>query len=150
MVKSAWATTLECAQALRARCVLFQCPASFTPTKPHIANLRKFFTTVDRGGLHFLWEPRGDWPAETLRELCGELDLVHAVDPFTTRTVTPEFCYFRLHGRRGWRYIYTDDELEELLEMLEPARTAYVMFNNVKMVEDAARFQELLRRRSNG
>ena len=79
--------------------------------------------------------------------VCDELDLVHVVDPFAARTVTPAFCYFRLHGRKGWRHVYEDEELEELLEMLAGAQWAYVLFNNLRMIEDAARFQELLRRR---
>jgi uncharacterized protein YecE (DUF72 family) len=145
IVKKAWELMLECADALRSRCMLFQCPASFTPTAENLSNMRTFFSSIERGGLNFLWEPRGDWPADTIRMLCGELNLVHVVDPFSARTLTPEFCYFRLHGRRGWRYVYTDDELEELLEMLQPAKSAYVMFNNVKMVQDALRFQELVR-----
>lgn len=149
-VKDAWKTTLDCAEALAARRVLFQCPASFVPTRENLARMRKFFTTVKRGGLQFLWEPRGDWPTATLISLCQELDLVHVVDPFSARTVTPEFCYFRLHGRKGWRHVYEDDELEELVEMLAGSKTAYVLFNNLRMVEDAARFQELIRRRTKG
>lgn len=147
IVADAWETTLACAKALKSSCVLFQCPASFTPTTEHIADMRRFFSSVERGGLQFLWEPRGEWAAETVRGLCAELDLKHVVDPFTSRTVTPEFCYFRLHGRKGWRYVYSDDELEELSEMLSGVPKAYVLFNNVKMLEDAARFQELLRAR---
>ena len=46
--------------------------------------------------------------------MCAELDLWHAVDPFAERTATPRRCYFRLHGRKGWRYSYEDAELEEL------------------------------------
>jgi uncharacterized protein YecE (DUF72 family) len=145
IVAEGWETTLACAKALKSRCVLFQCPASFTPTTQHIADMQRFFTSVERGGLQFLWEPRGGWPDETVRGLCAELDLKHVVDPFTSRTVTPDFCYFRLHGRKGWRYVYTDDELEELSEMLSGAPRAYVLFNNVRMLEDAVRFQELTR-----
>src|SRR5215211_4148447 len=33
MVREAWDVTLACARALKARRVLFQCPASFRPTK---------------------------------------------------------------------------------------------------------------------
>jgi hypothetical protein len=29
-----------------------------------------------------LWEPRGPWPDVTVERLCGDLDLLHAVDPF--------------------------------------------------------------------
>jgi uncharacterized protein YecE (DUF72 family) len=148
MVREAWEVTLACASALDARRVLFQCPASFDPTREHIEHMRQFFGTIERGGLQFLWEPRGAaWAAETVRGLCRELNLVHVVDPFTARTVTPASCYFRLHGRKGWRHVYEDDELEDLLEMLAGAQSAYVLFNNLRMIEDAARFQELVRRR---
>ena len=147
MVKDAWGVTLRCAEALAASRLLFQCPASFDPTREHVAHMRRFFKRAERGGLQFLWEPRGAWPAAMVRELCDELDLVHVVDPFAARTVTPAFCYFRLHGRKGWRHVYEDEELEELLEMLAGARWAYVLFNNLRMIEDAARFQELLRHR---
>lgn len=145
-VKDAWERTLACAQALKARLVLFQCPASFTPTAGHIKNLRHFFMDAERDGLQFLWEPRGDWPTKTIRDLCEELELAHVVDPFAARTVTPQLTYFRLHGRRGFRYVYEDDELEELLTMLPRESTSYVLFNNVRMAQDAARFQALVER----
>ncbi|HEX8707962.1 MAG TPA: DUF72 domain-containing protein [Pyrinomonadaceae bacterium] len=145
VVSEAWETTLACALALKAGRILFQCPASFTPTAPHVKQLRKFFSSIERpAGLRLLWEPRGEWPGGLLRELCGELGLTHVVDPFAARTVTPEDCYFRLHGRKGFRYVYEDDELAELLEMLPGAGTSYVLFNNVRMREDAARFQRLV------
>jgi uncharacterized protein YecE (DUF72 family) len=148
IVREAWAQTLSCIEALDARRVLFQCPASFQPTAPNIKRLRRFFSTIKRpDNLQCLWEPRGEWPREVTSALCRELELVHVVDPFTTRTTTPEFCYFRLHGRKGFRYVYEEDELEELYEMLPHAQTSYVLFNNVRMREDAARFQELVMRR---
>ena len=144
IVREAWETTLECARALEAERLLFQCPASFTPTDEHVKDLRAFFRRIEREGRRFLWEPRGNWPTDLIRALCEELDLVHVVDPFAARTVTPSECYFRLHGRKGWRYTYEQDELEELLSMLpKQGRTSYVLFNNVRMREDAARFQEL-------
>lgn len=148
IVAEAWSVTRACATALKARRVLFQCPASFRPTTENLRRLRAFFSTVERGRLELLWEPRGDWPAPLVRELCEELRLVHVVDPFDARTVTPSKIYFRLHGRNGWRYQYEEDELRELLTMLprKGRRAAYVLFNNVRMSEDAARLQELAAR----
>lgn len=150
VVREAWDVTLACARALRSRAVLFQCPASFAPTKTNLKRLEKFFTKVERDGLEFAWEPRGaEWGADTVRAACRDLNLRHAVDPFAGRTVTPGAPYFRLHGRRGWRYRYEDGELEELASMLpddgdEGARP-YVFFNNIHMTEDALRFREILR-----
>jgi len=146
MVREGWEVTLACARALAARRILFQCPASFTPTREHVADMRWFFASAVRDeGMQFLWEPRGGWADDLVRTLCRELDLVHVVDPFSARTQTPDRCYFRLHGRKGWRYVYETVELEELLAMLPGDSTSYVLFNNVRMREDAMRFQELIR-----
>ena len=149
IVTEARDTTLACARALRAGAVLFQCPASFKPTKANVLNMRKFFGKLrtKREGLNLCWEPRGDWPRETVRGLCEELDLWHVVDPFAARSVTPEKCYFRLHGRRGWRYQYEVEELEELFSTLPEGRESYVFFNNIKMIEDAHRFKEIVESR---
>jgi len=145
VVRQAWQTTLECAEALAARHVLFQCPASFTATGEHIEDMHRFFSSINRPSkMRLLWEPRGPWPDELVLALCRELDLVHVVDPFAARTLTPEFRYFRLHGRKGYRYVYEDGELEELAGMLPQDGMSYVLFNNVRMLEDATRFQELI------
>ncbi len=145
VVREAWETTLACARALASRVVLFQCPASFAPTKINLKRMEKFFSQVERGGLEFAWEPRGPWGADVVRGLCRELRLRHAVDPFAGRTVTPAECYFRLHGRRGWRYRYEDGELEEMASMLPEEGRSYVFFNNIYMTEDALRFKEIVR-----
>src|SRR3954452_22427189 len=72
-VRDAWEVTRECARALKARAVLFQCPASFKPTTENVENLRRFFDGVERGRLVFAWEPRGGWPRGLVKELCDEL-----------------------------------------------------------------------------
>ncbi len=143
-VFAAWETTRQCAQALQARLVVFQCPASFTPTDEHLANLRAFFSRIERGDLRLAWEPRGRWEDGTIRRLCQELDLVHCVDPFERLPVHGDLVYFRLHGRGGYRYRYTDEELAQLREWCATGKETYVLFNNVSMWEDALRFQALL------
>jgi uncharacterized protein YecE (DUF72 family) len=140
-VIEAWQRTLEIAQILNARVVVFQCPASFTPTDEHIANLRAFLTCIDRGGMTCAWEPRGTWPDETIAALCRELDLVHTVDPFARLPVTKGLAYFRLHGRTGYRYRYTDDDLMQLLTWCRDFETVYCLFNNVSMWESAMKLQ---------
>jgi uncharacterized protein YecE (DUF72 family) len=144
IVREAWDSTRECAAALGARAVLFQCPASFKPSAENVANMRGFFRGAARDGLAFCWEPRGGWPRPLVEELCAELSLQHVVDPFKERTATPRACYFRLHGRRGWRYKYEEGELEELRSMLLRDATSYVFFNNVEMLDDARRFREMV------
>jgi uncharacterized protein YecE (DUF72 family) len=95
--------------------------------------------------MNFAWEPRGkDWTDDIVREICADLDLWHAVDPFARPTVTPDKCYFRMHGIPRWRYTYEDDELEELASMMPKRRIAYAFFNNITMRQDAIRFQRVL------
>ncbi|MCD6520668.1 MAG: DUF72 domain-containing protein [Anaerolineae bacterium] len=142
-VLAAWQRTIEIAQALHASIVLLQCPASFTPTEEHLANLRGFLQTIERNGFRLAWEPRGTWPSELIRELCQEYDLIHAVDPFKGLPTTEGTAYFRLHGRTGYRYHYTDEDLQQLLRWAQAYEEAYCLFNNVSMWEDALRFQAL-------
>lgn len=143
IVREAWETTLASARALGAERVLFQCPASFVPSDENLDNLKDFFTHVATGtGLEYLWEPRGAWPDPLVREVCDDLRLVHVVDPFSARTVTPNRAYYRIHGRRGMPY--EDEELEALAEVIPAKGTSYVMFNNVRMVRDAERFRAML------
>jgi uncharacterized protein YecE (DUF72 family) len=139
-------TTLACAAALKARTILFQCPAKFRQTDENISNLRKFFKKINRGELNFAWEPRGPWDDKVIAKICNDLDLWHVVDPFVRRTMTPERCYFRLHGIGGWRYRYEDGELEELISLLPEEDLSYVFFNNNVMTEDAMRFKRVIQR----
>jgi hypothetical protein len=50
----------------------------------YIENLRRLFNRARRNAKHllFAWEPRGDWSDSLVRQLCEELRLIHAVDPF--------------------------------------------------------------------
>ncbi|HXG85564.1 MAG TPA: DUF72 domain-containing protein, partial [Pyrinomonadaceae bacterium] len=126
IVAEAWETTLACAKALQAKTILFQCPASFKQTSENINNLEKFFASIKRGKLNFAWEPRGDWDGKTVKSICENLDLWHAVAPFAKITETPGKCYYRLHGRGGFRYKYEEDELAELAALLPKNKSSYV------------------------
>ena len=139
-VFAAWNRTCEIAQALRARIVLLQCPASFPPTGEHVQNLETFLRTIDRHGIQLAWEPRGKWPPDLVQEICERHDLIHAVDPFQASPTTTGMAYFRLHGRTGYRYQYTDDDLDELLAWCRKFEKAYCLFNNITMWDDALRF----------
>jgi uncharacterized protein YecE (DUF72 family) len=140
-----WQVTLESAKALNARTILFQCPAKFVQSATNIKNIRRFFKKIERGKMNFAWEPRGKtWETKTIEKICRDLDLWHCVDPFFNRTVTPDRCYYRLHGIKRWRYKYEQGELEELVSLLPPENLAYVFFNNNEMFDDAKRFRRIV------
>ncbi|MGC8793624.1 MAG: DUF72 domain-containing protein, partial [Bryobacteraceae bacterium] len=73
-VWEAWERTAEIARALRAEAVVFQCPASFRPLPANVANLKRFFQRAGPQPWLAVWEPRGDWPPELIREICREYD----------------------------------------------------------------------------
>jgi uncharacterized protein YecE (DUF72 family) len=146
IVNEAWETTLASAEALRAKTILFQCPASFTPTEEHVANIGRFFRSIDRHDLNLCWEPRGNWDPAMVKSICARLRLCHVIDPFVGKTETPNNCYFRLHGRNGWRYQYETGELEELADLVRE-RDAYVFFNNTTKTDDALSFCKILSER---
>jgi uncharacterized protein YecE (DUF72 family) len=143
-VLAAWQRTRDAAHALRATAILFQCPASFRPLPENLDHMRAFFATAERpAGVRLLWEPRGAWPDEIVRDLCAALDLTHVVDPFVRSTVTPGFVYWRLHGLQSAYRSYTDDELRRLVGMVPAAADTYAMFNNIPRHGDSKRFREM-------
>lgn len=145
-VWKAWETTRAIAAALDAKIIVFQCPASFVPSPVNVKNFTTFFDKLRKEPRRLAWEPRGAWPADLIRGLCAELGLIHCVDPFVNRSVFGDMVYWRLHGKGGFSYKYTEEDLGELRGMLatQPDLPAYVLFNNVPMREDALRFEAML------
>ena len=149
-VFKAWSVTNEIREALDAKIVVFQAPASFKETEENKKNMREFFRGIeqDRKDITMVWEQRGKWDRKTIEKLCEELELIHGVDPFAEDPVTAGFAYFRLHGsppgKRMYRYTYTDDDLKRLYEkcLNTGSPEVYVLFNNDTMYDDALRFMK--------
>ncbi len=142
-VLAAWERTQQIALVLRAPLVVFQCPPSFKPDPCNLENMRRFFAQIPRDSMALAWEPRGLWPQELVGALCQELDLIHCVDPFRGLPVWGDMNYFRLHGITGYGYSFTQEDLKRLLFWCQ-GKTTWVLFNNLNMAKDAARFQILL------
>jgi uncharacterized protein YecE (DUF72 family) len=152
-VRLAWERTREVARILDADVIVFQCPRSFLPTRENIDNLNHFFDEVERDNRIFAWEPRGgDWTPGLIRDICAENELIHCVDPFESDPVFGDRLYLRLHGKGGYRYRYTDEDLAELdkrlLDRADAPEASYVMFNNIYAGQDAKRFQQRQTRRA--
>lgn len=139
-VFEAWEVTREVAEVLNSRIVVFQTPRSFKDCNENIKNMKEFFSTLERKFI-FCFEPRG-WNAEKIREVCGELDLIHVVDPTVENQLYGEISYFRLHGK-DYRHAYSEEELSKIRRSCK--ETSYVMFNNLSMLSDALRFKDLLK-----
>jgi len=107
--------------------------------------MRKFFQSLARDDLLFVWEPRGQWSDETIISLCQELGLIHCVDRLQRAPLYGTTNYFRLHGGPSYRHRYSNEELEHLRQMIAN-KESYVLFNNITMYDDALRFANLLQR----
>lgn len=142
-VDEAWLRTAEFAKALGAKKILFQSPGSFHPSNEHIKNLRQFFKKIERDSFTFIWEPRGKWESKEVERLCMELDILPCLDPYVSPLTGRDLLYIRLHGRTGYRYTYSEEDMLEFLEKAKPYREAYLMFNNVSMYDDAHRLKKL-------
>lgn len=143
-VWQAWEKTREIAEALQARFIIFQCPASFAPSTENQSNFRQFFKKLDCDGFQLVWEPRGNWQTEQICSLCEELNLIDGVDPFLKLPAVKQARqYFRLHGIGGYRYQFTDNDLRRLADWCQVAPT-WTMFNNTHMRDDARRFTKLI------
>ncbi len=141
--------------ALRARCVLFQSPASFKPSPNNIENMRSFFDRIDRRELTLVWEPRGAWYEDpsSVERVCEQNGLVHCVDPFRNAPLVfgkARTAYFRLHGfgtPTMYRYDFSRDELarlrKEIDSLKETAGEAYVFFNNEACYKNGMAFCEM-------
>lgn len=139
----AWEQTARFALVLNARAIVFQCPPNFHESDENIKHLSIFFKKIKGSGFLFIWEPRGKWKEKTILNLCRDLSLIHCVDPFQNESLHGQPLYYRLHGGKGYRHQYSEQELEWLKAKMKN-KEAYLLFNNISMYQDALAFQRLL------
>jgi uncharacterized protein YecE (DUF72 family) len=153
---SAFEKTLAVSRALGARIVILQTPSSMPDNEETIKNVDSFFENAKSLVKNEVigWEIRG--PLLSRGELYRVLekhDVVQVVDLFRARNPfkgSIKLLYTRLHGigpgEVNYSYNYTDEDLEKLYNMLveEDYVEAYVMFNNVRMLNNALRFKEIV------
>ncbi len=143
-VDTAWLRTAEFAKAVGAKKILFQSPKSFKPLEDHVHNMKEFFKKIKRNSFTLIWEPRGEWEDRGVEKLCKELGLLPCLDPFGKSLFKGDLIYMRLHGKTGYRYSYSEEDLLELFNKVRFCSEAYLLFNNVNMYENARRLNKLL------
>jgi uncharacterized protein YecE (DUF72 family) len=139
---------------LNSKVLVIQTPGSLRPDR--LSDAERFFAGVDRDDLTLTWETRGvSWETneeyERLADALKSLNVEHVTDPLRIEPAyTCKLAYFRLHGlgKRLYYYQYDDKDLERLDEIAhryeKKARVVYVLFNNLAMFDDAARFVRYL------
>lgn len=152
----AFEETLEIARALGAKIVVLQTPSSMPTGGQAIKQVEEFFEmAISCAGKNVVigWEVRGPLlKLPELKHVFERFDLLHVVDIFRNKPLykhSMNVLYTRLHGigpgEVNYSYNYTDEDLTNLCSMLleEGFKTGYVMFNNVKMLDNALRFKEI-------
>lgn len=151
--------TLEIADVLEAKIIVLQTPGSMPYNEESKKWILEFFDKTGEiisNKYLFGWEPRGEWAKHISEygEILREHRIIHVVDPFRYEPVSivDGVAYYRLHGIGGgevnYRYKYSVEDLEKLATILEQRvfETAYVLFNNVYMLDDSMRFKEILKK----
>jgi len=80
-VHEAWMATKAGAEALGAKIVVFETPASFQPGSDRLRDMYRFFKGIVRGKLTIVWHPRGSEWSSLEDKVCAELGLIRAFDP---------------------------------------------------------------------
>ena len=154
-------TMIEFAKILDARFLIVQTPASFDFSQNNVERAKKFFGVFEekllKSGLKTIigWEPRGKWldNVSVIKDILNETErVVHVVDPFFfSPAIVREDVYFRLHGKPylNYKYQYTPEDFDFLVKKVRDmmkfgGERFYIMFNNVKMLDDARRFEDYI------
>lgn len=132
------------AEALGAKFVVFEIPASFFPDADHLRDLYRFFKNWRRGKLLPIIQPK-NWSAKLVTKVCGELGLVAARDPLDHSgedapgplRAKPTLNYFRLRG--GATGSYGDGELEEIRKACRDVPSYVYFTNRLNSFRDARR-----------
>ncbi len=150
------------AKILRSPVIVVQTPSRFNYSQENLERAINFFTylsellTRENINSFIGWEPRGDWLKnyEALREILSKVPkLIHVTDPFFHKPASLRgIIYFRLHGKPylNYKYVYRRDDYEELYRVIEEIKssgnieTIYVMFNNIKMLDNAREFEKFI------
>ena len=140
-VMNSWDKFKKIAKILKTKIIIFQTPPKFSENEENVKNIYEFFNSIEREFI-FGWENRGKWNENTVQKTCEDLKIIHVVDPFKSKKLWGEFSYYRLHGIGGYRYRYSDEELQKLKNI--GRKGDYFLFNNTNMWEDAIRFKSLL------
>lgn len=141
----AWLGTKAAAEALGARLVLFETPASFQPGPDRLRDLYRFFRALPRGRLTPVWAPRGPEWERLADKVCAELGLERAFDPLRERPpARGRFRYMRPRVSPG--SFLGVDNLSTIRDAAGDG-PAYVVFSHRAAFHDAARLKGLLERR---
>ncbi|MCB4757630.1 MAG: DUF72 domain-containing protein [Elusimicrobia bacterium] len=136
--------TLQAAEILQSRMLLFDIPPTMPPQPEFIGHMQKFFSTIPRKNLLFFWTPPKSWPDSFIERLSKSLQIYPATNPLVRlfKFESP-VQYFRLGPQSGSTRIHTFSRAElSSLKHVCQNRMTYVFFNNgPTSFQDALQFR---------
>lgn len=154
---------VEIARILKSPLVIVQTPSRFKYNDENMSNAIEFFKQFDKllskANLDTMigWEPRGNWLENygAIKEICNKVPrLIHVTDPFFhDPAIIKRIVYFRLHGKPylNYKYQYSQKDYRLLRDILgkiiseHEIESIYIMFNNVKMLDNAKEFEKYVK-----
>jgi uncharacterized protein YecE (DUF72 family) len=141
-VHEAWMSTKAAAEALDAKVIVFDTPASFQPGPDRLRDMYRFFKVLARGRFTCVWQPRGpSWETALADRVCGELGLIRAFDPLKERG--PERGAFRYLRPQGPRMgAFSVDNLSTLREAAS-GKPSYLVLSHRDAFRDGERLLDV-------
>lgn len=144
-----WEKTLEHAQALAARAVLFQTPMSFSPSDASRDALARFAEELaEQFSYPVIWEAAGSWDTASTREWAADRGLTYAYDPFLAFRdeigLTHGDGAFILSERAGLRREFDRWDVQKLIDSVGSYNRAYFLLRGRFQWKYAKHFGELL------
>ncbi len=142
-VAGAWQATRKMADLLDSVVILYETPASFTPTARNRQNMTDFFEAAPEGLTH-VWEPQGVWSGHEVQKICDQLGLLASWDPLAAEAFpSGPSAYLKIRNM-GSPHPISISELEWLAQGLSDYDSAHMVFNTAKMFTDARKLVEIL------
>lgn len=137
-VREAWSATKNAAEALGARMVVFETPATFQPGSDRLRDMYRFFKEILRGRFQLVWHPRGAvWDRKLVDKVCGDLGLTAAFDPL--KEAPPKSGVFRYLRPQGPRTgMLSVDNLDTIKRRIDEV-PAWLVFSHRDAFRDAER-----------
>jgi uncharacterized protein YecE (DUF72 family) len=139
---AALTTSLEVANALEARCVILQTPASVRPTKANKQRLAAVFGRIAREGTVRCWEPAGIWEREEVIGTAREIGILPVFDAAREAPGAGPIVYTRLRAL-GKSASLSAATAERVADRLRRRREVFVV---VEGAGEATRVKQTLER----
>lgn len=143
-VAQAWEVTAATARALGSTTILYETPASFTPTARNRRNMEDFFAADDRKDWVHVWDPRGIWSTDEVQGLCRDLGILPCLDPLALETFPVANQAYLKVRLMGSSHPVPDSDLMYLAQGLALYGSAHCIFNTTRMFTDARKLMEYL------